>query len=78
MKPEWFVCQHNGCDKRFSPVLDESVTIKAPVRTEDVFGNLVVGLMNSRTFCMEHVIKHAKIICMNSKIPIEPIGHCVL
>jgi len=68
---EWLKCSHDNCKIKFDKDFFSSGMPQPPIKDSDKFDAILEGLMQTRLFCMKHATNHAKIICMNSKIPID-------
>jgi hypothetical protein len=70
-KEEFFKCSYYNCGKSFRKDYLSSGLKTPPINDEDKFHQILEGLMKTRLFCLSCTIKHATIICLNSKIQIE-------
>jgi hypothetical protein len=67
---EWLTCSYDNCGKEFAKEFFSSGMPQSPVKDSNKFHAIMEGLMQTRLFCIKCTTNHARIVCMNSKIPI--------
>ena len=71
-KEVFLKCSYYNCKKTFAIEYYSSGLIAPPINDNgDKFHQICEGLLITRLFCGQCCTKHASIICLNSKIPIE-------